>query len=480
MRRARTIFRDLSRPSVGWLPGPLSWRILLPAMSAPVRSSRCAALAIGGVTVAVFGLAEACGGSGPSRSEPSDAGTGGISGPSGLPCDVDRVLAQNCRKCHASPPQFGAPMPLFSWDDLNASSERKKKIYELSLERVTDGARPMPPPPNPPLSAADRQTLGDWVASGAPRSSAVCNHAGSATEGLSCIPDVSLAPASEWEMPQDTADEYVCWGVDLAKDSPTHITAFAPKIDNPTIVHHVVVYEAPSSHAGKPTPCSAGSALAWRMVLGWAPGAKGLELPPDVGFPIAKSPAEPTHYVVQVHYSNINRLAGQKDRSTIELCTSSPRKYEADVMAFGSQRFTIPPLPARGGRYTIDCSLQVPQPLAGLHFFAAMPHMHKLGVAMSTTLTPAGGGAPVDLGTMSSFSFDTQAWLPIDAVSKGGDTIRTSCSWVNVTGAPVGFGERTEDEMCYSFTLYYPRIEASFWSWAAPTAGSPAGATCTE
>lgn len=438
-----------------------------------------------GSLAAVLALAGACGGSssaGPSPGGQPEAGAHTQPDTAGLPCDVDKVLANNCRSCHSAPPQFGSPMPLGSWDDLHARapSDATKKVHELVVARIADDARPMPPAPNRRLSEPERKTLSDWIAAGAPRGSDDCNNTTTpiTPEGLSCAPDLSLAPESEWEMPDSAGDEYVCWGVDLARDPPTQITAFAPKIDNTKIVHHVVLYEAPSSYSRTPKSCNAGAAISWRMVLGWAPGTKNFELPADVGFPVSSDPANPTHYVVQMHYSNPQKLVGERDKSSIDLCTSPPRKYEADVMAFGSQDFTIPAAPPAGGKYTIDCALTVPPSLGGIHFFAAMPHMHKLGVAMSTTLTPKDGGPEVDLGTMEAFSFDSQGWLPIDATTKGGDTIRTKCSWVNGTGAPVGFGENTADEMCYSFTMYYPRIVSSLWSWAAPASGPPIGATC--
>lgn len=438
-----------------------------------------------GSLASVLVLAGACGGgtsAAPARGGPSDPDAGTVvQAASGLPCDVDKVLADNCRKCHAAPPQFGSPMPLVTWDDLHAAAPTitGKKVHEAVVDRIASDERPMPPAPNAPLSEADRKVLSDWSLAGGPRSDADCtNTTKPVTEGVSCTPNLSLEPESAWEMPDSAGDEYVCWGVDLARDPATHITAFAPKIDNTKIVHHVVVYEAPSSYSRKPQPCSAGSSLSWRMVLGWAPGIKGFELPEEVGFPISADPSEPTHYVVQMHYSNPQKLAGEKDKSSIDLCTSPPRKYEADVMAFGSQDFTIPAAPPPGGAYTLDCALTVPAAFSGLHLFAAMPHMHKLGVAMTTTLTPKDGGQEVDLGTMTAFSFDAQAWLPIDATTKAGDVIRTKCSWANSTGEPVPFGEDTAQEMCYSFTMYYPRIKSSLWSWAAPASGPPLGAAC--
>jgi hypothetical protein len=436
-----------------------------------------------------LGVAYACGGStkndaGPSKSGPIDLDAGNAGGPSGLPCDVEKVLAQHCQKCHAASPQFGAPMPLMTWENLNARAltDESKKVYELIPLKINDDAKPMPPSPNERLSAADRKTLSDFATAGAPRGPDSCENVtppGTINPKVSCTPDLTLSPSEPWEMPQDTTDEYVCWGIDLTRPTPTHITAFVPKIDNTELVHHVVMYEASSSYSAKPTPCSGGSALSWRMVLGWAPGAQGIELPPEAGFPIATTGA--THYVVQMHYSNLTKKAGLKDTSKIELCTSPPRKFDADVMAFGTQNFKIPPAPPPGGEYKLECTLNIPSQFAGLHLFTAMPHMHKLGSSMKTELIPASGGAPIDLGTMPKFDFASQSWLPIkNAVTAGGDKIVTTCGWKNDRGVEVSYGEKTEDEMCYSFTMYYPRIQSALWSWAAPAGPPPIGATCVE
>ncbi|MBX3228156.1 MAG: peptidylglycine alpha-amidating monooxygenase [Labilithrix sp.] len=425
-------------------------------------------------------VAAACGGTsaeapaGPSQAGVIDLDGGPIQttpdGPSGLPCDVDAILTTHCRKCHARPPQYGAPMPLLGWDDLQAPTPSGgKKVHEMVLSKVANDDAPMPPAPNARLSEAEKKTLSDWSAAGAPRSAESCATTPpppppDPVTGLSCTPNKTLAPAAPYEMPESAGDQYVCWGVDVTADTPTHIVGFAPRIDNTTITHHVVMYEAPSSYPSTPQPCDASAAVTWRMVLGWAPGISGVELPPEAGFPIA--PAG-THYVVQMHYSNPQRLKGEKDSTKIEVCTAPPRQHEADVLAFGSQSFTIPAAPPPGGVFTRECSITVPSFFAGIHLFAAMPHMHKIGHAMTTTLTRQ-GGAPIDLGTMTSYDFNAQRWLPIDAVTQSGDVIRTDCSWKNTTGAPVKFGEKTADEMCYSFTMYYPRIASTLWSWGLP------------
>lgn len=434
-------------------------------------------------------LASACGGSNAADDPPgndpgAEGGAGPTDGPEGvagnLPCDVDAVLAANCRKCHSAPPQFGSPMPLVTVADLHAAakSDPARKVYELVVERIADDVKPMPERPNPRLSEADRATLTAWVAAGAPAGTAECTTKPPKPDtSVSCTPDLPVGPATPWEMPTDSGDEYVCYGVELSRPTPTHVVGFAPRIDNTSIVHHIVLFEADEAVSSTPTKCSAGGSLQWRMVTGWAPGGKGFELPPQAGFPLKTTGS--THYVVQMHYSNPQALANQKDTSGFDLCTSAPRQYEADVLAFGTQKITIPPTPRGAPHHATNCSITVPSQLAGsegIHLIAAMPHMHKLGTEMSTELLAGGPSGPAtDLGTIKGWSFNTQAWLPIagdgsggGALVKAGDVIRTRCVWNNTTGAEVKFGENTADEMCYSFTAYYPRIDSPIWSWAAP------------
>ncbi len=434
------------------------------------------------VCIPIFAVlvAAACGGASsdavPDAGTNPDAGTipSRPAGPSGLPCDVEAVLSANCWECHSFPPAYGAPMPLMNHDDLvaPAKSDPSMKVQELGVLKTsaTDNTR-MPPTPREALSAAAQKTLADFSAAGAPKSTETCGTVKPPDPGLDvkCTPDLSLAPSKDWEMPADVGDEYVCWGAEIAGSPAKHIAGFVPRVDNKTIVHHIVLFEAETAYSPEPKPCNSGGSLQWRMVMGWAPGGKGLELPPDVGFPIKPGGS---HYVVQMHYSNTGKLTGQKDKSGFDLCTVQPRKYEADVMAFGTQDIDIPPSSTK----TMDCSVTARKELVthDIHVIAAMPHMHKLGTAMTTTLLPAGGGAEVDLGTVKAWNFGTQAWLPINATIKAGDVVRTQCTYTNPTGAPVGFGEKTDEEMCYSFTMYWPRLQGvlGYWSWAAPAAAS--------
>lgn len=443
-----------------------------------MRSIFLGSVVAGAAALALF--CGACGSSSTDSAAPSDGsdttsgGPPSTTAPTGsIPCAVDEILADDCRSCHSSSPQFGASMPLVTLADLHApaKSDPSKKVYELIPARITNDASPMPPPPNARLSDADRQTLTSWVSGGAQPSNDTCGSTTPTTPfdpSVNCTPDLSIGPGSAWSLPSTAGEDYVCYGVELKKDVATHVTGFVPRIDNKTVVHHVVLFQADDAYPTTPQHCNSGGSLEWRMVMAWAPGGKGLELPPEAGFPIKP---EGTHWIVQMHYSNAQGLPDQKDSSGFDLCTSPPRQYEADILAFGTQDFTIP---AGAANWSKECSITVPSQLAGTHLVAAMPHMHKLGVGMSTIRTPADASGPVDLGTVNNWSFDSQAWLSATTTLAANDKITTTCTWTNTTGGPVDFGEKTTEEMCYSFTLYYPKVPdiggLGIWSWAAPAA----------
>jgi cytochrome c551/c552 len=399
-----------------------------------------------------------------------------------LPCDVDSVLARNCRSCHSNPPQFAAPMPLVTYADLRAiapadpdTTGTNVPVYQAVEQRINDNAAPMPQPPNPRLNAADTATLDNWVDAGAPPGTAACAPVDAGTDSsvaLECTPDEILSPPTPWAMPQDTDDVYVCYGVQLNLTSTRQVIGMEPRVDNHSIVHHMLLYQADTPQSPTPTACSLGGATDWRIVYGWAPGGQPFNMPPTVGFDEDST----TNYVVQVHYNNINHLAGQTDTSGFDLCsTTQLRPNVADVMAFGTTNFTIP----ANAKLDITCSLQVTLPLGPLHMFSAFPHMHQLGTLIETTQLPGGQPPPVGMGAQLNWNFQNQLWFPIDTIVNEGDTINTRCAWNNTTSSPVSFGPYTEDEMCFSFTMYYPKITSPQWEWGIPaylSTCSPTGA----
>ncbi|MFO0593360.1 MAG: peptidylglycine alpha-amidating monooxygenase [Polyangiaceae bacterium] len=420
------------------------------------------------------------GGSGGATTTSTTSGTGGSGGASGLPCDVDAILKSHCQSCHGASPVYGAPMPLVTSADLHAplKSDASKMVYEQISTRIHDAKTPMPPQPNAPLSDADAATIDAWVSAGAPDGSADCGGGGTGgtggaggAPGLSCTPDLKLQPAAPYEMPQATADAYMCYGVDVSFGQKRHAIALAPLIDNPTIVHHILLFTAKSSYSSTPKPC--GNAAMGQLIGVWAPGGQALELPAEAGYPLDGD----THFVLQVHYSNLMHLDGQKDSTGYQICTTDAlRPNDADILAFGTWTIDVP----AQGTSDVTCDLKVPAVLPTMHGIAAMPHMHQLGTAISTVNHPADGGADIDLGKADPWNFQSQAWQILDpktALIQGNDTISTRCAWQNPTNKDVHFGETTSDEMCFGFLMYYPRIAASGFEWGTPAASSTCSPT---
>jgi hypothetical protein len=458
-------------------------------------------LSLGASILAVF-LA-ACGSTNsaaPGGDGGSDATTSSSGGSTPLPCDVTAVLQANCQSCHQNPPINSAPMPLVTWEDTQAvvpndpdgipPTSATEKVYQMIETRITSASNPMPPLPHAALDAADLATLTSWVNAGAPAGTAgqscVGVDGGGVPDGnapaLECNnDDTTLAPASDFDW-DDTVDAggtdvYVCYSVtlaDITDGGQRHIFGITPNIDNRSIVHHVLLFEADpadTSVTNTPAPCNpAGSAL-WRMIYGWAPGGGAMQTPQGVGFPYDAT----TQFVVQVHYNNLRGLTGQTDHTGFSMCTTDETGLiDADVMAFGTQHISIP----AHGELDQTCSITVPSLFAGVHAFAAFPHMHTLGTAIQTEqVLGGGGGGIVEMGENVPWNFNTQLMFPVEATLNEGDVIRTRCAWTNPTDQTVGYGYYTEDEMCYSFTSYYPKVPSSLWSWDLPALQSTCATT---
>jgi Copper type II ascorbate-dependent monooxygenase, C-terminal domain len=185
-------------------------------------------------------------------------------------------------------------------------------------------------------------------------------------------------------------------------------------------------------------------------------------MPPQAGFPLSGT----THYAVQVHYNNLMHLAGETDHSGFSVCTTTElRPNDADVLAFGTNQISIPP----HGTLDETCDITLPSDTPEVTFVADMPHMHELGTIISSIDHPASGAASIDLGTRDPWDFNTQFWTNLAGTQVGpGDMVSTRCAWFNPGATTVSFGEDTEDEMCFSFVVYYPKITLTGWNWALP------------
>ncbi|MBS2019566.1 MAG: hypothetical protein JST00_42285 [Deltaproteobacteria bacterium] len=91
----------------------------------------------------------------------------------GLPCDVAEVLQRSCVSCHGTKPSGGATNAMTTYAELAAASKSdpKKSVAALSLDRMRDTKKPMPPSGVAP--ASDVAVLQAWVSAGLPKGSCV-------------------------------------------------------------------------------------------------------------------------------------------------------------------------------------------------------------------------------------------------------------------------------------------------------------------
>jgi hypothetical protein len=85
---------------------------------------------------------------------------------------------------------------------------------------------------------------------------------------------------------------------------------------------------------------------------------------------------------------------------------------------------------------------------------AIFPHMHQLGTHFRATLQH--GSDPAQVLWDDAYQFESQEFAPLPSIPvQAGDVLRTSCTWVNDTGSNVGWGDSSNQEMCFSILMSY-------------------------
>ncbi len=386
----------------------------------------------------------------------------------GLPCEVRDVLAAECGGCHGDPPSFGAPMELVDFADLHvpSKSDPTRSVFELVAERLVAVANPMPP--GGEIDDGAKQVLLDWIAAGAPEDPAAdCDDPIDPTgedpvgpDALPCDDPVYLtahAPggAGPFAVPAVGAEDlYMCFDFASPFATGAQATAWAPAIDDERVVHHWILYRKEGAPQGDAYPCDVSLQVSADFVAGWAPGGENVVLPDHVGLELGV-PNE--HFVLQVHYHNAKMYDDSMDASGVAFCVAdAPRPQTAGVLSLGTTSLSIP-AGAVGHEEVGTCGWLLTSFWPGpLHLLGASPHMHELGRGMKTIVQHDGGATETLVDVQFDFNSQLMYMLDSEIVVNPGDVLTTTCRYDNPTGANVGFGEGTGDEMCFDFVLAYP------------------------
>jgi hypothetical protein len=408
----------------------------------------------------------------------------------GVPCNVAQAVSNNCTQCHSAVPKFGATMPLMKLADFHAvsPSDANRKVFQTIPERINsqDSGKLMPPTSSMALSDADHQALDAWTSGGAIASSDVCAITETSIDGeTAAIPTanpttgISTSPI-EFNDPnmecfkflahaQGSKDEpysvstqpdllvsfnfMAPWGTEMR-----YVRAMKAIIDEERVVHHWLLYRTMRAGTDGEVVSSTGVHPDGSLMHGWAPGGDDLYFRED----LAQEMPGDVAYTLEFHYNNATG-GPLPDASGIEVCVTT----EAPENVLGNSWLGTDRITGTSAEGTCDPSSDEP-----IQVLALQPHMHKSGMHFKAVLTRADGMQEVLLD--APFSFDDQRYYINEFKLMEGDTITSTCSY----SEPAMYGASTNQEMCYLYALYYPRLSLTNGNALASSLHGPD--TCLE
>ena len=254
---------------------------------------------------------------------------------------------------------------------------------------------------------------------------------------------VSLVTA-DWSL-ASTEEQYLCVRKTVTED--TWVDAFRG-IDPPGTHHNVVGIQT----NGLPDATFACGPfdVGTRMLYAEGLGSEGITMPPGVAIKINAG----EQVLLNLHVFNLDdgALTGT---SGVEMHTVAEADvvHEAEVILAGKTVGLEVPEGASTQRGT--CTMA-----GDVSVFAVFPHMHQLGVHMTTTVEPV-TGEPFTLLDVP-YDFEAQRYTPLSPIVelREGDRLQVDCGYQNDTGGTVLVGESSDEEMCFTGVYRYPRLIA--------------------
>jgi hypothetical protein len=249
--------------------------------------------------------------------------------------------------------------------------------------------------------------------------------------------------ADNFPVPPTLRDRYQCYSFTAPVDGPRFIKRFEMIVDNPEVLHHLVLLRDPQGTAPRePFQCNS-MPEGTEYLYAWAPGQNALE------FPEGGLRVEPgQRFVVQFHYNNSAMRENVVDRSGVRLYHGPVQGTEYGMVAIGPVGFT---LPARSESTVASaCTLR-----AGSRMLAGMPHMHEVGTGFEQTVRRRDGSTD-PVVSLQGWRFETELFYELPVTLAEGDRLITRCTFNNPTSSPVRSGSRTSDEMCFNFAYVTP------------------------
>jgi hypothetical protein len=407
--------------------------------------------------------------------------------------DVAPILYKNCTSCHR-PGEIG-PMSLLTYQGVRPWA---KSI----AARVTAGT--MPPWHADPtigefqndrrLSPAERETLLQWVANGAPEGDpkdlpAPPRYADGWMIGQ---PDAVLTMREDYPIPATGTIAYQYFEVPTNFTEDKFIQAFEVRPGNRAVVHHVIVYTRPPAPAERPRPVP--GARRPVPVFEFADGMEipagqtgGPKLPPDQQKPLGPNdrPAPKmlgpsigayvpgtssrvympdaaarlvagSTLIFQMHYTTTGKET--TDRTSIGLIfAKTPPKIELRSTALINGNFQIP---AGDPDYRVDAEMTVNRDVT---LWGMLPHTHVRGKRWSYEVTFPDGSRQTILSVPKyDFEWQTDYVFKRPLTLPKGTRLHATAWYDNSVGNKsnpdatkhVWWGDQTWEEMMFTGLTY--------------------------
>ena len=351
--------------------------------------------------------------------------------------DVRPILDRNCARCHTDEGQA-------------TSFDTAEAVQALAASIVTrTEAGDMPPPaPDPScagysgsedlfLDDASKDVLRKWADAGAPLGDPAT--APDAPAALTTAPfDAELRGSGPYTPTFDaTGNDYRCFQLDVGNEEAAFVTGFEALVDNPRIVHHVVLWsvgqgvELPAEDGVTPGfACDGFGEDGWDFFAGWAPGGRPVMFDEGQGIRVRAR----TRMVLQMHYYAAYDGADQAtDQSGYGLHLADSVDTEVYTFPLGVEDFEIP----AGEYHEEEMVLPWQDNWGDVTIVGVFPHMHVLGSSFGLDVHHADASSTcvVDI---PRWDFHNQQAVMLDEPVHvvGGDVIDLSCQWDNTANNP--------------------------------------------
>lgn len=379
--------------------------------------------------------------------------------------DIKPILEQNCVRCHQD---GGLGLGDFNDPELVVS------FADTMLVAIDEGR--MPPPASDPacqdyagseqlfLDPEDRDIIADWTAGGSPLGDEADAVTTEPVETNLIDPDLTLyLPAAYTPVYKDDenpGNEYRCFVLDPKLEETVYLTAMAPIIDQASIVHHEVLFSMPRSAlsegdldpSGYDCIDGIGTDQLDGMIAAWAPGMLPIHFPEGSGMRLTADDV----LVMQMHYYSSPENLGLSDQSGYAFHTTDSVEKNVYMAPIGIFDFSIP---AGEESYTDGDSFN--NSYLDLSVYGMFPHMHVLGSEFKASIKHTDGTetclveGDYDFNNQMTYQFNQ----PI--TFEQGAEIDFECTWNNSSSnddlswdpETTEYGERTNEEMCFFFTL---------------------------